>query len=709
MLGDTALMQHARGVMGTVNGLTTASRPSIEESVRVSWQRCVNDYRLDPARPHSPSVLDHSGLKDLQIRHDELVDIARAEMDALYEQISGSGYALLLSDAQGIILCEKVDPALSRMFRSAGLILGADWSERHEGTNGVGTCIAEMRPVTVHRADHFRSRHTGLTCSGAPIRDVHGSLVAVLDASSVESHDTRASQMHTMALVNTSARLIEKCLFLRRCQGMRVLRFHSRPEFVNLLHDAALAIDDNGIISAADQMAVSLLNVAGRRDLVGTPLSELFDLPSATLDPSANNTRHALIAVRDLRLGRRYFASLHQPQRSRSLVSSTIIHTEAAPTPAPMSRSEMLRIEPCALPAVMQLEDLAGNDMQMQRNLRCARRLADSRVPILIQGPTGAGKEAFAKAFHLASNRSDRPFVAVNCAAIPESLIESELFGYRPGAFTGARKEGMRGRILQSSTGTLFLDEIGDMPLNLQTRLLRVLEEQEVVPLGGDTPIKVDLRVISASHRNLRDMIRRGEFREDLYYRLNGITLELSALRDRADRETLIRRFIAAEALSEQPVMIEQDAFNCLLEYPWPGNIRELRNVVRTALAICDDGIIRRCDLPSELRETQPLEPTLLAAMPQNSASVSAQSFTAAPAAAAAPNMPAAAPPAASSICNPLEAAERAAILQAVEHNRWNMTLTARQLGMSRNTLYRKLKRHDIPVGDARRYDPTLN
>ena len=243
----------------------------------------------------------------------------------------------------------------------------------------------------------------------------------------------------------------------------------------------------------------------------------------------------------------------------------------------------------------LSLENLAGEDPQMLRNVRSAYRIADSNVSVLIQGPTGSGKEAFAHAMHIVSRRADRPFVAVNCAAIPETLIESELFGYRPGAFTGARKEGMRGKILQSSGGTLFLDEIGDMPLTLQTRLLRVLEQQEIVPLGSETAIKVDLHVIAASHRNLRDMIVSGAFREDLYYRLNGITLELPALKDRADKERVIHRALAAETGNGRPAAIEMDALQrACLEYPWPGNIRELHNVIRTALAICDGGVVRQ-------------------------------------------------------------------------------------------------------------------
>jgi transcriptional regulator of acetoin/glycerol metabolism len=322
---------------------------------------------------------------------------------------------------------------------------------------------------------------------------------------------------------------------------------------------------------------------------------------------------------------------------------------------------------------LLTLEDLAGEDPQMLRNVRSAYRIADSGVSVLIQGPTGSGKEAFAHAMHLVSRRAERTFVAVNCAAIPETLIESELFGYKSGAFTGARKEGMRGKILQSAGGTLFLDEIGDMPLTLQTRLLRVLEEQEIVPLGSETAIKVDLHVIAASHRNLREMIANGTFREDLYYRLNGITLELPALRDRADKERVIHHALAAETGNGRPAAIEMDALQRLVAYPWPGNVRELRNVIRTALAICEGGVVRGIDLPREIRESESNIGPAVVSMP----AVVAES-----------SVP----------VNPLKAAERAALVRVIAECHGNMTRVAAQLGMSRNTLYRRMKRHAIPL-----------
>jgi transcriptional regulator of acetoin/glycerol metabolism len=350
---------------------------------------------------------------------------------------------------------------------------------------------------------------------------------------------------------------------------------------------------------------------------------------------------------------------------------------EAART-CPVSIDAPLRVVPAAGKTGQEsltLEDLAGEDPQMLRNARSAYRIADSNVSVLIQGPTGSGKEAFAHAMHMASGRAGRPFVAVNCAAIPETLIESELFGYKAGAFTGARKDGMRGKILQSSGGTLFLDEIGDMPLMLQTRLLRVLEEQEIVPLGSESPIKVDLHVLAASHRNLREMIARGTFRDDLYYRLNGITLELPALRERADKERVIHHALAAETRNGRPAAIERDALHRLLAYPWPGNIRELRNVIRTALAICDGGVIRRIDLPREIREAE----TIPTAPPPAEllSDVATKSLGSA---------------------NPLLVAERAALLSVIQDCHGNMTRVAMQLGMSRNTLYRRIKRHAIPL-----------
>jgi transcriptional regulator of acetoin/glycerol metabolism len=662
--------RHSDDVMRIVHSLPRPGRELPDRTIARSWIRCANDYRLDPARPDAPHVIDTRALATRREQFADLLAIATAEIDRLYDQIAGSGFALLLTDASGIILYEKADPSLKDVFRSAGLVPGADWSEKSRGTNGMGTCLAERRPVTVHRNDHFYAHHIGLTCFGVPIRGPVDELIAVIDASCIGGQDVRGTQTHTMALVRLSAHIIEKCLFLRHHEHNAVLRFHNRPDLVDLFHDGALALAEDGTVIGADHTAAQLLEARDRYELVGRPIGEIFDTDGADSVSLDLLRRASLAPLRDPKKGQGYYASLHggrhPPSESRSS------HRSAA--------QEVVQMPANPKPPALSLEDLAGEDPQMLRNVRSARRIVDSGVSVLIQGATGSGKEAFAHAMHAVSSRAAQPFVAVNCAAIPETLIESELFGYRPGAFTGARKEGMKGKILQSSGGTLFLDEIGDMPLSLQTRLLRVLEEQEIVPLGSETAVKVGLHVVAASHRNLRDMIARGEFREDLYYRLNGITLELPRLADRADRERVIHRALSAETCNGRPAAIEMDALQRLVGYPWPGNIRELRNVIRTALAISEGGIVRLIDLPREIRE--PLQPGA------GIAPVALVAGTPAPAEAEPLE----------TCANPLQAAERAALLKVIEKCRGNMTHAAEHLGVSRNTLYRKMKTHGIPT-----------
>jgi len=656
--------EHAATILGFVRGLGASPHHPVSSTIGASWRRCLLEYALDPCRHQEARVLDGTTLRAARGRHEYLIQVAAAEIDWLYEHIALTGCALMLAAADGIVLYEKADPNVVHSLRHAGLQVGADWSELRQGTNGMGTCIAEDGPVIVHRDEHFRACYIRLSCTAAPIHAPSGELVAVLDASTLNAQGTREAQTHVLALVQLSAKLIEKCLFLNHFQRSSVLRFHPRPEFVNLHHDGALALANDATVMAADDMALRLLGVAHRRELIGRRIDEIFDIRAEEVVEPPSAGAAGLWPIRDAALGRRYFASLGHENIERGFARqrARVAHM-----------GDVLKVMPGAPVAkeTPALEDLMGDDPQMLRLVRSARRVAQSAVSVMIQGATGTGKEVFARALHAASGRS--PFVPLNCAAIPESLIESELFGYKSGAFTGARREGMKGTILQASGGTLFLDEIGDMPLALQTRLLRVLEEHEVVPLGADKAVKVDLRVICASHQSLRAMIARGSFREDLYYRLNGITLELPLLADRTDKETLIRKLLCAELCDGRPVEIETDAFQRLLDYRWPGNIRELRNVIRTALAICDGGVVRLGDLPSEVR--------------QPSAGICQVESREAPRAdgTAACALP------------PIEAAERQTLIAAIRDTEGNMARAAELLQVSRSTLYRRCRRLAIP------------
>ncbi|HEX6834061.1 MAG TPA: sigma-54-dependent Fis family transcriptional regulator [Rudaea sp.] len=651
---------HAARIFNAVHGGLKLA--GVEAHVARSWHRCVKEYGIEPHSARQNAVLDPQTVREAQHRMGELLKVARAEMESLYEQIAGSGFAVILSDTQGALMSTITDPTLQREFRQAGLWLGALWDERHEGTNGIGTCLAEGAPITVHREEHFRGYNIGLSCSGAPILDPQGQLLAVLDASSVNSNDSRLIQRHTMALVNMSANLISRWNFLNEFRQDWVLRFHSRPEFVGLLQEALVAMDGTGKILALNESAMLQLGNPSRAAFVGEPISKFFKFDFDTLEQRASTEPSTIWPVRDLAHGRRFFALVRAPQ-FKTLPAIAVPLAADRPTTA----SEPARSEP--------LPHHVGADAQMRKILICGRQLFAKQVPILLQGATGTGKEAFAKVLHRTGLWYDKPFVTVNCAAIPESLIESELFGYTRGAFTGAIKDGRSGKILQSSGGTLFLDEIGDMPLMLQTRLLRVIEEREVVPLGSDEPIPVDLHVISATNRDIRQMIRAGEFREDLYYRLNGITLQLPLLRDRSDKAELIHTLLR-EGHPDEPLQIAEDAFQTLLDYSWPGNIRQLRNALRTAAALCRDGIVRVSNLPQEVLDAD--------AYPSSGTIAPHETFL--------PNAQNGSPSAA------LRQAERAALLRELERMRWNISRTAQALGISRNTLYRKIHKHGIEL-----------
>ena len=653
--------RHASRVLHVVqNGLQPAG---IEPHVTRSWYRCLQEYHIEPAAPRQASVLSSHALKELQQRMGELLPVARAEMESLYEQIAGSGFAVILSDTQGVVLTTISDPTLQREFRQAGLSLGSLWDERHEGTNGIGTCIAEAGPVTVHREEHYRGYNVSLSCSGAPIWDSHGNILAVLDASTANSSDSRLIQRHTMALVLMSTHLISRWNFLNEYSQSWILRFHSRPEFVGLLHEALVAMDGEGKVLAVNESALLQLGVSNRKSLVGESIEKLFQFDFGTLERRAQFESSTIWPVRDLTHGRRFFALARGPMHGSSRTFK--LGAPEQPSVAPVDPKQTARGQ-----------HHVGEDPQMRKNLVVGRQLFAKQVPILLKGATGTGKEAFAKALHFSGLWFDKPMVTVNCAAIPESLIESELFGYTRGAFTGAVKEGRVGKILQSNGGTLFLDEIGDMPLMLQTRLLRVIEEREIVPLGSDQPISVNLHVISATHRDITKMIESGDFREDLYYRLNGITLQLPLLRDRADKADLIRTLLNEENSGGETVEIAEDAFQKLLDYSWPGNIRQLRNALRTSSALCREGVIRLSNLPQEILHTEARVAPQAAVLPVHAETASIVT----------PALPSAA----------LRDAECAALLRELERMHWNISRTAQALGISRNTLYRKIHKHNI-------------
>ncbi len=613
-----------------------------------SWRRCLLEHQLDPRTRQEANILPQSELREHQERLESFLHTARYGAETLYRQVAGLGYVLLLTDEQGITVDFLGDPTLGNQLEGSGLLLGADWSEAHAGTCAVGTCLRTEAPLTVHLTDHFFLPYTVLTCTAAPVFNPYGELLAVLTIAAPNAPQPKSSQHLALKLVQHHAHRIEKANLYKEFGREWIIKLGSSEEFADVDPEFLLALDPSGSIIGFNHSMQTLLAqeapgaVENPNELLGRHFEDFFDCPVNKL-PEFVLSRPT---------GQRV---LHTQAQARTLFAQAIPPQMRAPAP-PQSSPVVVATPPA-------LADLTGGDPVLQRHLAKAERLVNANVSILLLGETGTGKERFAKALHESSSRANAPFVAVNCAAIPESLIESELFGYVPGTFTGAQTKGKRGLILEANGGTLFLDEIGDMPLSLQARLLRVLAEREVLPLGAVNPLPVNLRVISATHQDLVQQIEAGRFRDDLYYRLNGAIFTLPPLRERQDFEWLVRRLLEPQAAT--PPQVSPEAMRLLRQHTWPGNIRELRNVLEFAAAVCHNQWVLPQDLPEQFHPSGLVPPLLL--------NLSSEAL---------PRTP--------------EQERSQALEAALIRNQWNISKTTREVGLSRATIYRHMERYGI-------------
>jgi len=638
--------QHIDRVRGAIEGRLPA--PAGSPRLVSSWQRSYEQYQLDPGSVIGPRVLTSAELREVQGKEEAFLRASGQCLSRLHDMVRVADYCVMLTDAHGVTIDYRIDRDRRGDFKHAGLYIGSCWSEREEGTCGIANVLTDLAPITVHKTDHFRAAFTTLTCSASPIFSLTGELIGVLDASAVQSPDNRDSQRLVFQLVRQSAALIEDGYFLNQTAQHWVIFGHQSRNFVEAQPEVLIAFDECGNIAASNRKAHECIaGLSGPRHV-----DEIFDTSAVHLHDVARTD--TIVPLRLRATGAVLYARIRAPLKRTSRVAPAV-------SPAHVAHDSHGDTN---LDAISRF--LHSRDSRIARNAEVALRIAGKHLPILILGETGVGKEVFAHALHASGARRSKPFVAVNCGAIPDSLIESELFGYAPGAFTGARSRGARGKIAQANGGTLFLDEIGDMPLNLQTRLLRVLAEGEVLPLGGDAPVRVDIDVICATHRDLARMVDEGTFREDLYYRLSGATLHMPPLRERADILDVVHAVFDEEAQSAGHVLtLDARLAERLARFAWPGNIRQLRNVLRYACAVCDATRV-------ELRHVSPDVAALLA--PDE-----------------APSRPA---PAGSDD-------ERARIVDALTRHQWRPNAAAEALGMSRATLYRRIAKLGI-VGPHR-------
>ena len=657
-------LRHAHRILDVVQH---GARDLTSDVVANSWARCLNVHRLDPSQQRRPPVLERNALLAHHARMADVIDCARYEMTTLYQQLGDAESAVVLTDTDGVILHMVSSPEFERVVQPMGLEVGAVWSEAEAGTNGMGTCVAAARPIAVRLDDHFFTHYTSLTCSAVPVHDPMGEMTAVLDVTS----RSQMSQQHLLVLLGMTARMIENRLIDLRFRDAHPIHFHSRPEFVYTLHEGKLIVDAEGLVLAANRSALFQLGLNSVSEIRTRKLDEIFQ---TTLDDMLQRSHrasfHPVVTYR-ANAAHRFFAVARQPAhdeppilRSREAVGveapRSLLPVRGGPTPT----LRALTTAPRSLQPTPTF-----TDARLQAHLVTARRVIARGTPVLLRGETGSGKEVFARAVHHGSPRASGPFVAINCASLPENLIESELFGYRAGAFTGAERRGRRGKIALADGGTLFLDEIGDMPIALQARLLRVLDERTVTPLGADEAQPVDFQLLSASHCHLADLVAEGRFREDLYYRLAGIELMLPALRERSDRAELIRSVLADEGAPD--AALSPAVWDLLMRHPWPGNVRQLRHVLRSAVALADGGVMTPEHLPSLVGSGS--------TAPVNDAANDAS-------------------PEATPLLAPALAQERQELLTLLEAQRWNVSQVAKDLSVSRNTLYRRMHKLHIPV-----------
>lgn len=582
-----------------------------------SWQRCQG-AGLNPAAIPDELRLNTAALDERRQRHGRLLQAVEHSALPLFNQLMGRTQSrLILSDPQGFVLQHWGVSRYSQKLANIALDTGVNWLEQYKGTNAIAAALSERQCVSVIGEQHFIKSHRFMSCTASPLFSPDGELLGALDITSEQQIHTPK----TAILVSSLAQQLELAL-LCRLPGAAV-RLDLAPQQA-LLHSGwqgVLVLDLDGRVLGANPMARQLLK--------GINLGQIHQaLSPQVLSRGSGRLQQGLVFRTQ---------ALEQPQHTKPVVRAS------------QSRESQSRESSAAF-----------KEPRLDQAWQQARKVLVRNIPLLILGETGVGKEQFVKQLHVQSSRHQQPFVAVNCAAIPAELVESELFGYQAGAFTGASRQGYVGKIRQAHQGSLFLDEIGEMPLAAQSRLLRVLQEREVVPIGSNQAHSVDIQVIAATHMDLPALVQQGAFRADLYYRLNGLQVTLPALRQRSDLRRLIHKLHQRYRVRPQSLcpVLEQR----LLQYHWPGNLRELDNLMQVACLMAEESPeLNWQTLPESLQQTLGAAEEMVTGL------------------APAPG-------------NNLHRQMQMQIRDTWLACNGNVSEAARRLGISRNTLYRKLK-----------------
>ncbi len=639
-----ARLGHDRDILAAWKRLVGGGDPgrdSVRSVIARSWLRC-RDGAVDPTLHQARGRMDDAELRAYRERHRTLVEASAPVMAAARDFLCDSGSVLVLTDARGLIVGVEGDPDTLERAQEIRLVPGASWGELATGTNAIGTALAIGQPVQVHAAEHFCEGIKLWTCSAAAVRDpCDGSIMGALDVSGASGSYSRQSLAFVVSAatqIETGLKELELALRFRILERCVTTLSSAHAEGVVLFDRRGFAIKANGHAAAAlagrgkalatgNALRVAAFNV----EAPGTPPPLPDWLPVARVEPVVDGGE---------RIGTLVVMGPEGAHRSRKALSTS------------------------ERPQGPDFGDIVGPSAALGEAIRRARVLARVRTPVLLLGETGVGKELFAHGIHRSGDAAAAPFVAVNCAGLARDLLASELFGYADGAFTGARRGGMTGKMEAAGRGTLFLDEIGEMPLELQGYLLRALEAGEICRIGESRPRKVEFRLISATNRDLRSEVAAGRFRMDLFYRVAVTSLCIPPLRERPeDIAALAERFLRVFAEERgSPRCVSPEALAALTAYGWPGNVRELRNVIASMGLEAEGDSLAWEDLPAEIRASVPASPQ---GHPQEAGTM-------------------------------LQQVEADAIRRAVSAEGGNLTRAALRLGIAKSTLYSKITSYGL-------------
>ncbi|WKY47120.1 sigma 54-interacting transcriptional regulator [Eubacteriaceae bacterium ES3] len=543
------------------------NRNRFQELIKKSRERCEK-LGLNEERISSRKIIEHTELQAKFAENRDLILTASPYMEHLMSIVKGDHFFVLLTDREGCILNAIGDEKILSEAFDLKMVAGAYMNEENIGTNAMSLVIKSRSPIQLSGKDHFIKAYHRWTCSGAPIKDVNGNLIGVLDLTGYSD----SVHPHTLGMVTAASNAIEEMLKFKAYNKLQNMTNKHIKTIFNSMPVAIVTADINGNIKIYNQQAMDLFGNRQRK-MIGNNISELieeWDEIREGIEQEKNVSRIVNIrALKNRFLCQMMASPIYNPQDD-SIEIVFVLREEK-------NNKKHMMVSP-----YYTFDKIMGEEVNFRRTVEYAKKIAGNRSTILIMGESGTGKEVFAQSIHNFSKRVDGPFVALNCGAIPNQLIEAELFGYEDGAYTGAKKGGNIGKFEEANKGTIMLDEIGEMPIDMQTRLLRVLQESVITRIGSHKAIPIDVRIIAATNKDLKKEVALGRFRKDLFYRLNVLPLFLPPLRER--KEDILQLFYyflknTAIKYDKVPIALNDEELKILTSYTWPGNIRELENI----------------------------------------------------------------------------------------------------------------------------------